>query len=48
MFQLISRHKLFSHHVRAHIAKDPDTSARLALVLTGMRPWLFGRLGSII
>lgn len=38
----------FIHHVRAHIAKDPDTSARLALVLTGMRPWLFGRLGSII
>ncbi|KAF9921454.1 Mediator of RNA polymerase II transcription subunit 23 [Linnemannia zychae] len=38
----------FIHHIRAHIPKDPDTSARLALVLKGMRPWLQGRLGSIV
>ncbi|KAG0212470.1 hypothetical protein BGX33_003615 [Mortierella sp. NVP41] len=38
----------FIHHVRAHIPKDPDTSARLALLLKGMRPWLQGRLGSIV
>ncbi|CAO3565425.1 unnamed protein product [Mortierella alpina] len=38
----------FIHHVRTHIPKDPDTSARLALTLKGMRPWLHGRLGSIV
>ncbi|KAG0043526.1 Mediator of RNA polymerase II transcription subunit 23 [Gryganskiella cystojenkinii] len=38
----------FIHHVRAQIPKDPDTSARLALVLKGMRPWIQGRLGSIV
>ncbi|KAK3821090.1 MAG: mediator complex subunit 23-domain-containing protein [Benniella sp.] len=38
----------FIHHVRAHIPKDADSSARLALALKGMRPWLQGRLGNIV
>ncbi|KAG0230823.1 Mediator of RNA polymerase II transcription subunit 23 [Actinomortierella wolfii] len=37
----------FLHHVRSQIPKDPDTSARLALVMAGMHPWLRGRIASI-
>ncbi|KAF9207535.1 Mediator of RNA polymerase II transcription subunit 23 [Haplosporangium sp. Z 27] len=38
----------FIHHVRVSIPKDPDTSNELAQVLKKMRPWLYGRLGSIV
>ncbi|KAG0328977.1 Mediator of RNA polymerase II transcription subunit 23 [Dissophora globulifera] len=38
----------FIHHVRAYIPKDPESGAQLALVLKGMRPWLQGRLGSVV
>ncbi|KAF9976367.1 Mediator of RNA polymerase II transcription subunit 23 [Actinomortierella ambigua] len=37
----------FLHHVRSQIPKDPDTSARLALVMASMSPWLRGRIASI-
>ncbi|KAF9163280.1 Mediator of RNA polymerase II transcription subunit 23 [Actinomortierella ambigua] len=37
----------FLHHVRSQIPKDPDTTARLALAMAGMSPWLRGRIASI-
>ncbi|KAF9915309.1 Mediator of RNA polymerase II transcription subunit 23 [Lobosporangium transversale] len=38
----------FIYHVRAHIPKDPEVNAELALALKKMHPWLQARLSRIL